>query len=186
MKRLDALEVIAAESAKALIVCNIGFPCRELCSVGDRPEIFYMLGSMGLASSMGLGVAIAQPNKKIIAIDGDGALLMNLGSLSTIASLNLDNYLLIVLDNGVYGSTGSQPTSLSKKGKIAHIAQGAGVATVQEVNDRESLVNALKSMTKGVLIVKIEAGNSSVPLVPHEPQEIKKRFMKAAISPLAP
>lgn len=179
MKRIDALEIIASECRDALIVCNIGFPCRELCSVGDRPETFYMLGSMGMSSSIGLGVAVAVPHKKVIAIDGDGAVLMNLGSLSTIASLDLDNYILIILDNGAYGSTGSQPTSLSRKGSLSRIAAGAGISCVQEVKEKYEFKAALNNVKKGVIIVKIEAGNSQAPLVPYSPEEIKKKFMAA-------
>ncbi|HPJ85199.1 MAG TPA: thiamine pyrophosphate-dependent enzyme, partial [Methanothrix sp.] len=83
MKRIEAISTIAeeAEIQDAFIVGNIGFPSRELCAVGDRTSNFYMLGSMGLASSIGLGLALARPDKRVIAIDGDGAVLMNLGSL---------------------------------------------------------------------------------------------------------
>ena len=179
MKRIDALEIIASNCKNSLIICNIGFPCRELCSIGDRPETFYMLGSMGMSSSIGLGVALAAQHRKVISIDGDGAVLMNLGSLVTIASLDLDNYVLIILDNGAYGSTGSQPTSLSRKGSLYQIASGAGVSYVEEVKEKEELESVLNNVKKGVIVVKIEVGNSQVPLVPYSPEEIKKNFMAA-------
>ena len=184
MKRIDALEIIASKCRDALIICNIGFPCRELCSVGDRPETFYMLGSMGMSSSIGLGGAVAAPHKKVISIDGDGAILMNLGSLATIGSLNLDNYVLIILDNGAYGSTGSQPTSLSRNGSLSKIAIGAGVSCVLEVQEKEELSAALNNIKKGVIVVKIETGNSKAPLVPYSPEEIKKNFMAAVSRPV--
>ena len=180
MKRIDALDVIASKTEKSLIVCNIGFPCRELCNVKDKDEIFYMLGSMGLSSSIGLGIAVATPDKKVVAIDGDGSLLMNLGSLVTIASLNLGNFLLIVLDNHAYGSTGFQHTPLCESGDIGKIASGAGIASVYIVNNIEELNNSLDRIDCGVLIVKIESGNAPVPIVPHDPKKIKMRFMDAA------
>lgn len=180
MKRIDALEIIAAKTIGSLVVCNIGFPCRELCSVNDRNEIFYMLGSMGLSSSIGLGIAASLPDKKVISIDGDGALLMNLGSLVTIASLNLDNFLLVVLDNHAYGSTGFQHTPLCISGDLGKIASSAGITCVCRVNTAEELNKALDQINQGVLIVEIESGNASVPIVPHDPKKIKMRFMDAA------
>ena len=99
MKRMEAISEVAAAAEKALIVCNIGFPSRELYAAADRPENFYMLGSMGLASSIGLGLALVRPERKVIVLDGDGSVLMNLGALATIAHNALENYLLIILDN---------------------------------------------------------------------------------------
>jgi len=87
MKRIEAI-ALAAEAAQdqdALLVCNIGFPSRELFSIKDRPENFYMLGSMGQASSIGLGLALAGSKRRVMVLDGDGSVLMNLGTLATIA-----------------------------------------------------------------------------------------------------
>ncbi len=185
MKRIDAIAIIAeeAESQDALLVGNIGYPSRELCAVGDRPSNFYMLGSMGLASSIGLGLALARPDKKVIAIDGDGAVLMNLGSLATIADQDPENYLLVILDNGCYGSTGSQPTCTSRRADLTRMAKGAGVSEVRlaaspaEVRDGTS--------KKGVLVVKVEIGNSDVPVIALSPDEIIERFMKRSAVPSA-
>ncbi len=94
MHRIDALRIIVHFSGDGLIVCNIGDPSRELYSVRDASNQFYMLGSMGMASSIGLGIALARPDKHVLAIDGDGAVLMNLGTLATIADQRPDNYLL--------------------------------------------------------------------------------------------
>ena len=107
MKRIEVIKVIS--KMEGLIICNLGLPSRELYSFNDKPSCFYMLGSMGMASSIGLGLAIAQ-KKKVYAIDGDGSILMNLGSLTTIAHHAPHNYCLIIIDNKSYGSTGNQPT----------------------------------------------------------------------------
>ena len=87
MKRIEAIALVAefAQEQNALLISNIGYPSRELYSVCDRPENFYMLGSMGMASSIGLGLALARPERRVIVLDGDGSVLMNLGTLATIA-----------------------------------------------------------------------------------------------------
>ena len=183
MKRIEALSIIAkeAESQNALIVGNIGFPSRELFAVGDRPSNFYMLGSMGLASSIGLGLALARPDKRVIALDGDGAVLMNLGSLATIADQHPANYLLVILDNGCYGSTGSQPTCTSRRADLVQMAEGAGVCEVRLAATPEEVRSGISG--KGVLVVKVEIGNEKVPVIDLSSEEISERFMARSSSP---
>ena len=177
MKRIDIIRRIAAK--QGLIVANIGFPARELFSVQDRPENFYMLGSMGLASSIGLGLAMSQ-SKPVYVIDGDGALLMNLGSLTTIAREAPPNLCLIIIDNGVYGSTGNQPTARADDTDIAALARAAGCRNVVEAKDEQQLGNALAGFSSGlsVIVVQAEAGNADVPVIDLSPVEIKNRFMQ--------
>ena len=177
LRRIEAISIIAleAESQGALLVGNIGYPSRELYAVGDRPSNFYMLGSMGLASSIGLGLALALPDRRVVAIDGDGSVLMNLGSLVTIADQEPENYLLVILDNGCYGSTGSQPTCTARKADLARIAEGAGVTEVRLAASPEELRAGLTG--RGVLVVKVEAGNAEVAVIPLSPEEIIERFM---------
>jgi sulfopyruvate decarboxylase subunit beta len=176
MKRIDIIRRIAQQDG--LIVANIGFPARELFFVHDKPEHFYMLGSMGLASSIGLGLAMTQPGP-VYVIDGDGALLMNLGSLATIAREAPPNLCLIVLDNRVYGSTGNQPTARADETDIAALARAAGCRHVMEAADEQQLVDALQSFSSGltVIVVQAEAGNADVPVIDLGPLEIKQRFM---------
>src|SRR5512137_2774142 len=145
MKRIEAilLAARAAEAQNALLVCNIGYPSRELFSVHDRPQNFYMLGSMGLASSIGLGLALARPERKVIVLDGDGSVLMNLGTLATIAHHAPENYLLVILDNCCYGSTGSQPTCTHLGTDLFALAKAAGVKKVGLVERAEDLAPAL-------------------------------------------
>jgi len=183
LKRIDAIAIIAkeAESQDALIVSNIGFPSRELYAVHDSPANFYMLGSMGMASSIGLGLALSRPDRRVIALDGDGSVLMNLGTLATLADQDPENYLLIILDNGCYGSTGCQPTCTCRKADLARMAKGAGISNVIVATAPEEIRNGMKK--KGVLVVKTELGNASVPIIDLAPDKIIRRFMAEAASP---
>lgn len=183
MRRIEAITIITreAESQGALLVGNIGYPSRELYAVGDRPNNFYMLGSMGLASSIGLGLALALPKRRVIAIDGDGSVLMNLGSLATIADQANENYLLVILDNGCYGSTGSQPTCTSRRSDLAAVASGAGVSEVKVATTASEVQSCMKG--KGVLVIKVEIGNAEVGVIPLSPEEIMGRFMAISAPP---
>ncbi len=177
MKRIEAIATVAKNAGDALIICNIGFPSRELYAVSDRPENFYMLGSMGLASSMGLGLALARPDRHVIVLDGDGSVLMNLGTLATIANHAPDNYLLIILDNCCYGSTGSQPTCTHLGTDLAEVARAAGVKGVRKATDLEDLRLAIGC--KGVVVAKVEPGNADVPIIDISPKQILARFKEA-------
>jgi sulfopyruvate decarboxylase subunit beta len=180
MKRFEAIALAAevAEETGALLISNIGFPSRELYAQKDRPENFYMLGSMGMASSIGLGLALARPEHRVMALDGDGSVLMNLGTLATIAASAPDNYLLVILDNCCYGSTGDEPTCTSLGTDLAKMASAAGVRDVLAVSDAEELRHALTG--QGVLLVKVEPGNADVPIIDLSPHSIIERFMKCA------
>lgn len=185
MKRIDAIREVSLKAGQndALLVCNIGIPCKELCSVCDTSNNFYMLGSMGLASSIGLGLALSLPGRKVIAIDGDGSVLMNLGSLATIATQALENYLLVIIDNSSYGSTGNQSTATAKGADLAQLAKGAGNSMVCRVNDPEQLRTALQNMDHGILVVKAEPGNADVPNIAMCPEDILRRFMSGSCQP---
>ena len=109
------------------IVAGIGNTNFDLWAAGRRPQNFYMLGSMGLAIPIALGVALAQPQRKVVALEGDGSLLMQLGALATIATLQPKNLILVVMDNGTYQITGSQPTASAFGADFVAIARGAGI-----------------------------------------------------------
>ena len=182
MKRIEAIS-LAAESAQrqnALLISNIGFPSRELYSVCDRQENFYMLGSMGLASSIGLGLALAKPKRRVMVLDGDGSVLMNLGTLATIALHGPKNLLLVILDNCCYGSTGSQPTCTCYCTDLAAVARGAGIREVENVDDIEGLAQVLEG--QGVVVAKVETGNAIVPIIDLLPEQIIERFTRSALS----
>ena len=181
MIRSEILKEIAPILRDQLVVCNIGIPSQELHAIDDQPTNFYMLGTMGLASSIGLGLALAQP-KTVIVIDGDGSILTNMGTLPTIANNVADNYILMIIDNGSYGSTGDQPTYTGKKTDLAGMARAAGcenVVEVQDVDTGEALQAALDSGKMTVMVVKCDSGNAKNPVITMDPVVIRDRFMKA-------
>ena len=131
MIRSEIIRDIAPILRDQLVVCNIGLPSQELHLIDDQASNFYMLGTMGLSSSIGLGVALAQ-DKTVISIDGDGPVLTNFGTLPTIANNVADNFILLIIDNGSYGSTGDQPTYAGGKTSLAAVAKACGCETVIE------------------------------------------------------
>lgn len=180
MKRYDAIKKIVESLNNELVVCNLGAPSRELYNIKDREQNFYMLGSMGLASSIAFGLAISKPDKKVVSIDGDGSLLMNLGTLSTIANNHPQNLTLIVIDNSSYGSTGDQRTYTSGKTKLEIIAKGAGFESITIIEREEDISQSLINMGTEChfVLIKVKPGNAQVDNIPLHPEEIKKRFRK--------
>jgi len=181
MNRYELIETLVSVLKDALVVCNIGIPSQELFSIRDRENHFYMLGSMGLCSSIGLGLALTT-NKSVVALEGDGALLMNLGTLATIGNRAPDNLILLVIDNGSYGSTGDQATYTSEATSLADMARGGGCQSVIECTGEDTagvLVDALGARQPSVIISKVAPGNRSVPVVPLHPIVLRERFKKA-------
>ncbi|HMA07760.1 MAG TPA: thiamine pyrophosphate-dependent enzyme [Ramlibacter sp.] len=145
MNRSDLTRRLVARLKKEeAVIGGIGHTNFDLWAAGQRPQNFYMLGSMGLAIPIALGVAIAQPQRRVIALEGDGSLLMQLGALGTVASVQPKNLLIIVWDNGSYQITGSQPTLTSSSVDLVAMAHGAGLAQSAWAGDEahfESLVD---------------------------------------------
>src|SRR6202790_909968 len=161
MLRVDALTAIYSDLQDKIVVTIMGAVAAELYTIGHRPNFFYLEHAMGLASSMGLGIALAMPQHKAIVIDGDGSLLMNLGTLSTMARYRPGNLLHIVFDNESLLSVGGFPTATSTGTDLAGIARASGVPSVMEANTTESLAKsvheALASNTLTTIISKVEA-----------------------------
>lgn len=164
-----------------VIICN-GFPSREAYKVADRPTHFYMIGSMGVAAAIGLGVALTKPNKKVVIFDGDGNVLMGMGTLATVGALKPKNFVHVVLDNEVYGSTGNQPT-LSRLVRLEQVAKAAGYVNVERVIEREDLVYEFKDMLKkdgpSMLLIKVTEQAEDVGRVMIDPPDVTQRFKKA-------
>lgn len=180
MIRSEIIKNLLPVFADHFVVCNIGLPSQELHLMGDKPSNFYMLGTMGLSSSIGLGVALAQ-KQKVISIDGDGSVLTNLGTLPTIANNVADNFILLIIDNGSYGSTGDQPTYAGMKTSLAEVAEACGCENVVECQAEqvpEVLQAALDSDKMTVIVCKCESGNIKVPVITMDPVVIRDRFMK--------
>ena len=179
MIRSDILRDIAPILSNQLVVCNIGLPSQELHMIDDQDSNFYMLGTMGLSSSIGLGVALAQ-DKTVISIDGDGSVLTNFGTLPTIANNVSDNFILLIIDNGSYGSTGDQPTYAGKKTSLTAVAIACGCENVIECRAEETgsvLEAAIDSKRMTIIVSKCESGNIKVPVITIDPVVIRDRFM---------
>jgi sulfopyruvate decarboxylase subunit beta len=161
MLRVDALTAIYSDLQDKIVVTIMGAVAAELYTIGHRPNFFYLEHAMGLASSMGLGIALAMPQHKVIVLDGDGSLLMNLGTLSTMARYKPGNLLHIVFDNESLLSVGGFPTATATGTDLAGIARASGIPSVMEANTLESLSkcvrDALASVTLTTITSKVEA-----------------------------
>ena len=177
MARYEAIEDIMKYIDEELVICNIGFPSRELYEIDDRSKNFYMIGSMGLASSIGLGLALAKPDKNIVVIDGDGSLLMNMSSLVTVFANNPSNLTWIVIDNGAYGSTGNQDT-YTQVIDLVDVAKGVGFENSYDFEDI-NLKDVMHNENASFVVYKTDAGNSTAPIIDLDPITIKERFMKS-------
>ena len=180
MNRSDVLKTLLPILRDELVVCNIGLPSQELHMMDDQPTNFYMLGTMGLASSIGLGLALTQ-KANVVAIDGDGSILTNMGTLPTIANNAAGNFTLLIIDNGSYGSTGDQPTYAGKKTSLAKVAEACGcdhVVEVQAEATADALAAALASEQMTIIVAKCESGNIKVPVIELDAPVIKHRFME--------
>jgi sulfopyruvate decarboxylase subunit beta len=161
MLRVDALEAIYADLERHIVVTIMGAVAAELYTIGHRHNFFYLEHAMGLASSIGLGIAMVMPEHKVIVLDGDGSLLMNLGTLSTMARYKPGNLLHIVFDNESLLSVGGFPTATAIGTDLAGIARASGVPNVLEADTIESLTvgvkDALASNTLTTIVSKVEA-----------------------------
>ena len=161
MLRVDALRAIYPEIEDKIVITIMGAVAVELYTLGHKEHFFYLEHAMGLASSMGLGVALAMPEQKVVVIDGDGSLLMNLGTLSTMARYQTGNLLHIVFDNESLLSVGGFPTATSTGTDLAGIARASGIPCVLEARSLEELTHHVgQALTSGMLttlVVKVEA-----------------------------
>lgn len=161
MLRIDALQAIYPELEDRIVVTIMGAVAAELYSLGHRANFFYLEHAMGLASSMGLGIALSMPEQQVIVLDGDGSLLMNLGTLTTMARYKPGNLLHIVFDNESLLSVGGFPTATSSGTNLAAIASASGIPSVKEANTipvfQASVSDALKGNTLTTIVSKVEA-----------------------------
>jgi phosphonopyruvate decarboxylase len=193
ISRLDALRAALGAVADAPVVHANGFICRESFSVEDRPQNFYMIGSMGLASAIGLGVALARPDLTTVVFDGDGNLLMNLGILPMIGGAPVlgagsagdrrpRNLVHVVFDNEVYGSTGNQ-VSPARHARLDALAAAAGYGSTAAVTGADALRDATAAAMRGggpsFILAKVTPEEQPAPRIPYPPEEIRDRFRGA-------
>jgi thiamine pyrophosphate-dependent acetolactate synthase large subunit-like protein len=163
------------------VIGGIGNTNFDLWAAGRRPQNFYMLGSMGLAIPIALGVAIAQPRRHVVAIEGDGSLLMQLGCLATIAALGQKNLTMVIMDNGIYQITGSQPTPAAGIADYVAIARGAGIgksAWAADEEDFDRLIDTALAEGGPTFIAARIDDNPGVGTTDRDPSQIRDRFMR--------
>lgn len=181
ISRATATRLLAERLTTEVVVSNLGQATLDL-QHHDRPLNCYTFGAMGQCSSIGLGLALARPDVRVIGLDGDGSLLMNLGSLCTIATLAPRNYALVVWDNEVHMTTGGQPTATAHRSSFAALARGAGIERVLEPRDEAEVVRAWERILAEdgpfVVVVKVAKGRAEGKL-DRDLIGYKLRFMQA-------
>lgn len=182
LTRAAATRLLAERLGSEVVVSNLGQATVDLQRLADRPLNCYTFGSMGQCSSIGLGIALARPDVRVICLDGDGSLLMNLGSLCTIATTAPRNYALVIWDNEVHQTTGGQPTATAFRSSFAAMARGAGVEKSVEARTEEELQRAwdriLSEDGPFVVSVKVEKGPAEGKL-DRDAVGYTRRFMRA-------
>jgi phosphonopyruvate decarboxylase len=179
LSRLDAIAATRKALGREPVIHANGYMCRESFSLGDRPENFYMIGSMGLASAIGLGLSLVDRDTATVVLDGDGNLLMNLGILPLVAALHPRRFVHIVFDNEIYGSTGSQ-RSITSEIRLDRLAEAAGYHTVAAVTDADAITQAVQTALDRdgphFILAKVTAEEANVPRIPYTPHQLRDRF----------
>ena len=179
LSRLDALAAARKPLGREPVLHANGYICRESFSLGDRPENFYMIGSMGLASAIGLGLTLARAETATVVFDGDGNLLMNLGILPLVAARAPRRFVHVVFDNEVYGSTGNQRT-VSAEVRLDRLADSAGYRSVAAVTGADDVTEAVRAALASdgphFILVKVTPEQAEAPRIPYTPNELRNRF----------
>jgi phosphonopyruvate decarboxylase len=182
ISRLEALGAALGALGREPVIHANGYVGRESHAVADRPENFYMIGSMGLASAIGLGLAMARPDRRVVVLDGDGNVLMGLGTLALVAAVAPANLVHVVLDNEVYGSTGGQRT-VSTDVRLDSVAAASGYRSVRAVTAARDVRDAVRTALEGegphFVLAKVTAEEAEVPRIPYSPEAIRDRFRAA-------
>jgi len=182
MNRFDLTKRLVAKlKNEEAVIGGIGNSNFDLFGAGKRPQNFYMLGSMGLACPIAFGVALAQPKRRVFALEGDGSLLMQMGALATIAMLAPRNLIIVVWDNGIYQITGSQKTATAAGADVVEMARGAGLAQSAWASDEKDFERLVEQALRGdgpwFIAARID-GKAAPQQTPREPVLIKDAFMR--------
>jgi sulfopyruvate decarboxylase subunit beta len=177
--RFQLMEAAVPYLEGKAVVCNLGYPCKELYHLKHQKSNFYMLGSMGMASAVGLGIAL-NTQKEVVVVEGDGSILMNPSTLATTALTAPRNLTLLVFDNGVYGSTGNQPTAANGYADLELVARGFGIKNTYKVATKDQLHRVLEELGEGPNFIHAVAkpGNVELPNVPLSSREIKENVVE--------
>ena len=185
LERADVMTELMAARKDALVIAGLGSPVWDVASSDHRLENFYLWGGMGCAAMIGLGCALAQPDRRIWVITGDGEALMGAGAFATIATQRPGNLAVIVLDNERYGETGMQRTHTSFGTDLAAMAAGAGIPTTMTITDEAGINHLVEDLQTGTLplvaVIKVAAGKPVIVLPPRDGNYLKNRFRQAVL-----
>jgi len=185
LHRRDVVKALLAQRGDALVVAGLGSTAWDCAAAGDSPLTFPLWGAMGAAAMVGLGLAIAQPARRVLVITGDGEMLMGLGSLATIGVQAPRNLAIVVIDNERYGETGMQATHTAHGVDLAAIALGCRFASARVIRDPKEFDAARLSLLgeSGPVLVQVKVVAEKLPLVlpPHDGVVLKERFRKALL-----
>jgi thiamine pyrophosphate-dependent acetolactate synthase large subunit-like protein len=185
LERRGVIAAVLRQRGEALVVAGLGSPAWDVFAAGDSPRNFYLWGGMGGAAALGLGLAIAQPKRRVLVITGDGEMLMGLGSLATIAAQRPPNLAVVVIDNEHYGETGMQPTPTHSGTDLAEVAQAAGfthASTVRSPAQLSAWISRLYGERGPVfLVVKVKTDPVPLMLPPRDGPWLRSRFRAALL-----
>jgi thiamine pyrophosphate-dependent acetolactate synthase large subunit-like protein len=187
--RRDAVAALLRARARALIVTGLGSPTWDVAAIADSPHNFYLWGAMGGAAMVGLGLALAQPERRVVVITGDGELLMGLGALATVGVERPSNLAIVVIDNERYGETGMQESHTARGVDLAAMALAAGFPAANTAATMQELEAALPGIFGGagpvLTVVKVLANQPPLRVPPRDGTHIKNRFREALLGPRA-
>jgi thiamine pyrophosphate-dependent acetolactate synthase large subunit-like protein len=185
LHRREIVKVLLAERRDTLVVAGLGSTAWDCTAAGDSPLTFPLWGAMGTAAMVGLGVAIAQPARRVLVVTGDGEMLMGLGSLATIGVQAPLNLAIAVIDNERYGETGMQETHTAHGVDLAAVALGCGFASASVVREQRELEAARVKLlaTDGPVLVQFKVVAEKLPLVlpPHDGVFLRDRFRRVLL-----
>ena len=186
LDRRDVVSRLLADRGDLLVVSGLGSPTFDVFAVSDSPLNFYFWGGMGGTAMLGLGLALAQPSRRVLVITGDGEMLMGVGSLATIGVQRPKNLALVILDNQSYGETGMQASHTANGVDLAAMASAAGFTRTMTVYTREELDTWRRGMwdaTPSLAVVKVTTSRPPLQVPPREGVYIKNRFREALLGP---
>ena len=187
LRRRAVVAALLRDRGDLLVVSGLGAPSWDVTAAGDHPLSFPLWGAMGGAVMVGLGLALAQPTRRVLVITGDGELLMGLGALATVALKQPRNLAVAVLDNERYGETGMQATHTAGPTDLAAVAAAAGIPEAASVYDQDALDEALPRLRRGdgpvLVAIKVRAEELPPVLPPKDGAHLKERFRRALLGP---
>ena len=183
LNRREVVQSLFSNRGDMLVVTGLGQACYDAYAAGDDPRTFYLWGAMGGAVPMGLGMAIARPNQRVMVLTGDGELLMGLGSLAVVGAEKPTNLAVVVLDNERYGETGQQVTHTARGTDLAGMAKAAGFRETLVVDGDQGMAEAMRMAREAegpvLVVIKVSADPVPMALPPKDGAYLKNRFREA-------